>query len=173
MNERQQRLREPREIPLRDAGLVRVRVAAVMIDGAEHRVRIVFIHERARAVVDGLARDRHVVGVHHAVDEADAHPFRDQRRLALRDRFQHCKRRHLCIARFRVVPRDHVVQQLAHAVVIAARGEVLERSDSHMAAADTREHRAGKHIFAKHLLAGRRQRRAIAWSECPVRASLR
>ena len=57
-----------------DARLVAVGVAPAVVDGAEHRRRIVAIHERARAVVDRLARDRRVVGVHHAVDEADVHP---------------------------------------------------------------------------------------------------
>ena len=61
-------------------GLVAVGVAAAVVDRAEHRGRVVGVHERARAVVDRLAGDRHVVGVHHAVHEADEHPPRDQRR---------------------------------------------------------------------------------------------
>ena len=55
-------------------GLVAVGVAAPLVDGAEHRGRVEHVHERARAVVDGLAGDRHVVGVHHAVHEPDEHP---------------------------------------------------------------------------------------------------
>lgn len=42
---------------------------------------VIVVHEGAGAIVDGFARDRHIVGVHNAVDEADAHPFRDERDL--------------------------------------------------------------------------------------------
>ena len=37
-------------------------------------VRIEVVDPAVRTVVDRQAQDRHVVGVHHAVDEADAHP---------------------------------------------------------------------------------------------------
>ena len=39
------------------------------------------IHEGAWAVVDRLTRDRHIVGVHHAMDEAHMHPASNERRL--------------------------------------------------------------------------------------------
>src|SRR5687768_14104937 len=61
---------------------------AAMVDKAENGVRIVVIHERARPVVDGLARDGHVVRVHDAMDEAHAHPIRNERGLALYDRLE-------------------------------------------------------------------------------------
>ena len=79
--QRQQRLGEPGEVPLGDDGLVAVGVAAAVVDRAEHRGRVEGLHEGARSVVDGLAGDRHVVGVHHPVDEADEHPPGHQRRL--------------------------------------------------------------------------------------------
>ena len=69
------------QVPLGDDRLVAVGVAPAVVDRAEDRGRVVGVHEGARPVVDGLAGDRHVVGVHHAVDEADEHPLRDQRRL--------------------------------------------------------------------------------------------
>ena len=47
-------------------------------------------------VIDRLARDRHVVGVHHAVDEADVHPLRDQRRLPLGHGLQQREERLRC-----------------------------------------------------------------------------
>ena len=72
VQERQQGLGEAGQVPLRDRGLVAVGVAAGVVDRAEHRVRAVGVHERARAVVDRLPGDRHVVGVHHPVDEPDA-----------------------------------------------------------------------------------------------------
>ena len=79
--QRQQRLGEPGEVPLRDDRLVAVGVAAALVDRAEDRGRVVGVEERARAVVDGLAGDRRVVGVHDAVHEADEHPLRDERGL--------------------------------------------------------------------------------------------
>ena len=53
-----------------DPGLIGPGVATRLVNGAENRGRVEMLHERARAVVDGLARDGHIVGVHHAVDEA-------------------------------------------------------------------------------------------------------
>ena len=46
-----------------------------MVDGAEDRARIVGFHERARPVIDGLARNGSVIRIHHAVDEAEEHPL--------------------------------------------------------------------------------------------------
>ena len=85
VDQRQQRLGQARQVPLRDVRLVAVGVAAAVVDRAEHRGRVERVHERARPVVDRLAGDRHVVGVHDAVDEADEHPLGDQRRLRLDD----------------------------------------------------------------------------------------
>ena len=86
--QREQRLGEPREVPLGDDRLVAVGVAPGLVDRAVDRRRVEGVHEGARAVVDGLARDRHVVGVHHPVDEADQHPPGDQRRLRGHDRLE-------------------------------------------------------------------------------------
>ena len=58
-------LGQSRDVPLRDARLVRERVPAACVDRAEGLLRIVFVEERARAVVDGLPADRRVVRVHH------------------------------------------------------------------------------------------------------------
>src|SRR2546427_9276927 len=74
IDERDKRLRQPRQIPLRDPWLIGVGIATLRVDGAEHGCRIIMIHEGAWAVVDGLTGDRHVVGVHHAMDEARMHP---------------------------------------------------------------------------------------------------
>ena len=86
--QRQQAFGEPRQIPQRDARLVGVGVAALLVDRGEHLRRIVVVHEGAGAVVDGLARDRGVVGVHDAVDEADQQPARDQIGLPRDDAFE-------------------------------------------------------------------------------------
>ncbi len=84
----QQCFSEPRQVPLRDRRLVRIRIPSVVIDRAEDRLRVVFVHEGAGTVVDGLTRDGHVVRVHDAVDEAHQHPAGDEGELPLGNFFQ-------------------------------------------------------------------------------------
>ena len=55
MQQWQQSLGQARQIPLRDMRLPAVSVAAMTVDGAEHRGRIIRVHERAGPVVDRLA----------------------------------------------------------------------------------------------------------------------
>ena len=76
------------QVPLSDVWLVAVGVAPRVVDRAEHRCRVVVLHERTGAVVDALAGDRHVVGVHDAVDESTQHPLRQERRLRVDDRLE-------------------------------------------------------------------------------------
>ena len=126
-----------------------------MVDRAEHRGRIIGIHEGAGAVVDGLAGDGGVVGVHHAMDEADMQPARDQRRLPrdhlLQQRAVGLRRRR----GRRVVPGDGIVGQQPHPLHIAAGGEILEGADAEVAGGDAGQHGAGERGFAPHRLAGR------------------
>ena len=51
----QQALGQHGQIPMHDARLIRPGVAALSIDGAKAGIRIEMIHERAGAIVDGLA----------------------------------------------------------------------------------------------------------------------
>ena len=60
--QRQERLRQTGEVPLSDAWLVAVSVAPHVIDGAVDRLWVIDVHEGAGAVVNGLARYRHVPG---------------------------------------------------------------------------------------------------------------
>jgi hypothetical protein len=57
-------------------------VASHLIDGAVDRLWVIDVHEGAGTVVNGLARYRHVVGVHDAMNEADELPLRYKRCLA-------------------------------------------------------------------------------------------
>ena len=52
------------------------------------------------------------------------------------------------------MPRDDVVGELPHAVGVAARGEELEGADADVARRHARQHRAGQHGLAHHVLAG-------------------
>jgi hypothetical protein len=125
-----------------------------VVDRAEDGVGVEGLHEGAGAVVDGLARDRHVVGVHDAVDEADVHPLRDQPGLTLRHRVQQCQRLLRCVGQRRVVARDRVVQQLPQPRRIVAGGEVLEGAHAQVARGHAGQHGAGQHAVAVDRLAG-------------------
>ena len=82
---RQQSFREAGEIPLRGRGLVPVSVAPGAVDRAEHGVGVVGVQESAGAVIDPLPGDRHVVRIHHPVDEAHRLPRGHQPRLGEHD----------------------------------------------------------------------------------------
>ena len=116
--------------------------------------RIVVVHERAGTVVDGLAGDRGVVGVHDAVDEADQQPARDQLGLPRDHRFQQRVIGALGARRFRIVPGDDVIGEPPHALGIAARREELEGADPDVARRDAGQHRARQRGLAQHALAG-------------------
>ena len=143
-----------------DARLVDVGVAAAVVDRAEHRVGLVGVHEGAGAVVDGLAGDRAVVGVHDAVDEAHQHPLGHQVGLARDHAIEQGAIRVLLVARIGIVAGDDMVGQQAQRLAIAARSEELEGADADVAGRDARQHRARQHGLAHHRLAGgdRRER---------------
>ena len=159
VEERQQRLRESREVPLRDARLIRERVATAAIDRAEFLERVVLVEERARSVVDRLAGDRRVVGVHHAVHEADAEPARDETRLRVDDALEQRQRVVAAAGRFRVVASERVRREAGERFAIVARGEELEGADAHVARGHAREHRARQRaLVAENGLACRHRR---------------
>ena len=55
VQQRQQRLSQARQVPPRDGRLLAIGITAAMVDGAEHRLRVISFHEGAGSVVDGLA----------------------------------------------------------------------------------------------------------------------
>ena len=118
-------------------------------------LRIVLVEERARPVVDGLAGDRRVVGVHHAVHEADAEPARDERRLRVDDALEQRERVVAAARRVGVVARERVRGERRQRFAVVARGEELERADADVARGHAREHRARQHLLAHDALARR------------------
>jgi hypothetical protein len=80
-------------------------------------------------------RDRHVVRVHDAVDEADVHPGRDERGLGLDHGLEERQVRALGVTGVRVVAGDRVVGQAPQEVRVALRRRVLERADAQVARA--------------------------------------
>ena len=134
--------------------LVAVGITPAMVDAAEDGGRIGRLHEGAGAEIDGLTGNRHVVGIHHAMDEADVHPLRDQPGLALGHRAQQTQHPVGRADQGRVVARDGVLGQLAQFVEVTAGDEVLEGPHAKMTRRHPREHRAGQRQFARHRLAG-------------------
>ena len=144
-NSEQQGLGQPGEVPLEHPRLVAVRVPAPVVDRAEHRRRVEAVHERARAVVDGLAGDGGVVGVHHAVDEPDEHPSGHEIRLTVHHVPEQLECRDLAVGGVGQVPGDGVVDEAPEQVDVARGGRVLERADAQVAGGDAGEHGAGQH----------------------------
>ena len=156
-HQRQQCFGETSEVPARDRRLVAVGVAALVIDAAEDGFGVIRFHEGAGAVVDGFAGERHVVGVHHAVDEAGVEPLGDQPGLA----FGHgAQQGDVALGgvglggQRRVVAGDGVVGQAAQGVDVAAGGEELEGAHAQVAGGHTGEHGAGQRALAVDGLAG-------------------
>ena len=140
---------------MRDRRLVREGIATGSVDGAEHRTRVVGVHERTRPVVDGLTCYRHVVGVHHAMDEAHEQPLRYELSLACDNAFEERQVRLLSVKKLRVVPGQDIVREKANRLGIAPRREILEGSHPDVAGGDPRQHGSRKLRFAEHGLAGR------------------
>ena len=118
------------------------------VDRAEHRHRVERVHEGARSVVDGLTGDRHVVGVHHAVHEADQHPPRHQRRLRRDDRLEQREVRVLGVRGRGVVPGDRVVGQPPDRSRSPVPRGVLEAAHPQVTARHPGQHRAGQRGLA-------------------------
>ena len=111
------------------------------------------IHERARAVVDRFAGECHVVGVHHAMDEADQLPAGDQGRLPSEDRVEQRDVRLRRIGELRVVSRPRVVRKRPHGFLVVVCRCPLHGADADMARGNARQHCAVEHRLAIDRLA--------------------
>ena len=143
-----------------DGGLVAVAVAALMVDRAEDSIRIIGVHEGAGAVVDRLAGNGHVVGVHHAVDEAHRLPLCQQRDLACDDPAQHQP----VAVELRILsgfgadigkmPFDGVVGKRLQCSDIAQGRGILEGGDPDMALGGSGQHGTGFQAATMDAVAG-------------------
>ena len=88
------------------------------------------------------------------MDEADQQPACDEIGLARDHAFQQRMIGPVGIGYLRIVPRDHVIGEPPHAFGVAARREILERSDPDVAGGDAGEDRAGQQRLAHDVLAG-------------------
>jgi hypothetical protein len=130
IDQRQKRLPEPRQVPVRDPWLIGVGVAALSVDRAEHRCRIIMIHEGARAVVNSLTGDGHIVGVHHAMDESYMHPAGNERPLFVAHALKQSEVRVRVTLQLPVMPIDCVIGETTHLGLLIAGGEQFEGARS-------------------------------------------
>ncbi len=154
----QQSLGEPGEVPLRHDRLVAVGVAPARVDRAVDRGRVEGLHEGARPVVDGLTRDRRVVGVHDSVNEPEEHPLSHQRGLGGDHRLEQCQIGALGLRGARVVTGDRVVGEAAQEGDVTRGGGVLEAAHAQMAARDPGEHGTWQQGLAAHQAPRRHDR---------------
>ena len=94
------------------------------------------------------------VGVHHTMNEAEEHPLCDELCMPGDHTIQEGPVRPLRVCRIRVVSRNGIVSQRAHAVDVALRGEVLKGAHAKMACSDSRKHRTRQHSLTQNLLPG-------------------
>ena len=106
--------------------MVCVGVAALAIDGAEDAAWVEGFHEGAGAVVDRLAGDGGVVGVHDAVDEAEEHPLGDQFGVTQDDAGEECTIGGGGVLCFWIVAGEGVIGQRPEAFEVVFGEEVLE-----------------------------------------------
>ena len=148
MEQWEEGLGEAGEVPLSDGGLVAVGVTTTVVDRAVNRSRVEGLHKRARPKVDGLTRNRHVVGVHDAVDKPHQHPLRDQRCLGCDHAIEQCKVGTLSRRGVGVMPGDRVVSEATQEVDITGGPSELKTTDAQVTGGDPGKHGTWQHRLA-------------------------
>ena len=137
-----------------NGGLIAVGIAAAVINGAEYRAGIKSIHERARPVVDGLARQQHVVRIHDSVNKTQQLPLGNETGLACHHAVEHRPHRVISLCRFGVMALDNVVHENFEGVVVLFGGKKLEGADTDMTLSDACQYSAWHLAIAHHLITG-------------------
>lgn len=132
IEQRKEGFGEADQVPVADRTLVSKGVTSLMIDRAECFRRMVCVHECTRTVVDRLARNGHVVSIHHAMDKAELHPMGDQFGLSLNDSVEQNSVRIVGVLRAGIVTLDCIVGEYFQVVVILAGGEPLKGADANV-----------------------------------------
>lgn len=107
-----------------DIGLLPVAVTfALGVGGVRCPHGVVIFQPTVRSVVDGQTQDRHIVGVHYPVHEANSHPVRNHHRCATADFQEPLPAFFLRIAlQFGVIAGDGEIHQLFQQTDVATRG---------------------------------------------------
>jgi hypothetical protein len=133
VKERQDRFGEPGEIPAGDTRLVAIGISADAINRAVDRCRVIAVHESAWPIINGFTRDRHVVGVHDAMDETGQQPLGDEVCLAGYDLIKKTPVGVRCATRFGVMAGNDMVGELPDRLHVCADGEELKGADADVA----------------------------------------
>ena len=155
LHQRQQALRQSRQIPLGNGRLLGICVPPAMVDRTEHRVGVIDINKGAGAIVNRLARHRHVVGVHHTMNEADEHPAGNQAGLPLDHLLKEGQGRLLSLLQVRSMPGDCVVEQGSEQVGSSEGCGILKGANPNVAGGHPGENRTGQRPVAAHAFPGR------------------
>ena len=152
---RQQRLGQPHHVPVRQRRLVAIGVAPLVVDRTENRARGIGVEERAGAIVDRLARNRGVVGVHHAMNEAGPHPLGHQPRLCADGLVEQRQRGVGIVGAQRVMSGQRVIHEARGFLRTELRGGILEGAHADMAARGSHQHCARLGPLPPDPLSGR------------------
>ena len=121
------------------------------------------IHEGARSVIDRFPGNRHVVGVHHAVNESELHPVGDQFGLTPHNTFQQRMIRPVGPSCFRIKTADRVVRQDLQVLMVPARRKPFERAHTNVRPGHTHQDASWNRSLPHHGFArgqgGQRPRR--------------
>ena len=176
VDERQQGVGEPHQIPLRDIGLVAVAIApALAVGGVGRPAQIVALQPAVGAVVHGQPQYRHIVGVHHAMHKTHAHPAANHHRGTPADllepaRINHGRGRPACGHQRREVRADDVVGQALEQRQLLICGKNLEIAETHKRRRNAANHGARfglrvtviEHVAHHHFAGGGQTERARA-----------
>ena len=124
------------------------------VDRTEHLSGGIGIEESAGAIVDSLAADRHIVGVHYAMDKAQVHPLGDQHRLRLAYGIQQGERAIAFAQPLREMPLQGIVGQVLDRFTPLVRGSPFESADAQVAGGDAGQDCPRLRRFAPYSLAG-------------------
>ena len=156
----QQRFGQAGQIPLRDRRLISIGVTALAIDRTEDRGGIVDVHECTRAVINRLPRERHIVGVHHPMNEADQQPLGDEGGLALDHSLQKRAGRIFGVRCFWKMAHSRVLRESAKFLQPTPCSRKLKCPHADVARRHSGENRPRQFGLTNDSLAGRRDRKA-------------
>ena len=170
-HQRRERLPEGLEVEVADTRLLVVGVEARLVGVVADVAGLEVVEEPERPVVHREAEDGEVVGVHHAVAEADGLPFRHELARAADDFLEppvvFVLRRD--VDELGVVLRDDVVGEGAEVLHLFAVVEDLEAAEAHMARGHAQDHRARLGRFAEdRFIAADEAERARGGNAQPV-----
>ena len=105
-------------------------------------MRVDGVHEGTGPVVDRLARDRDVVGVHDPMNESNEHPFGDEAGLSLDDGGEQVEIALAPTIEFGVVACDCVIGEGSQVVDRVKSGGVLKCANSKVGRRNSDENRS-------------------------------